>query len=213
MAITNDQGDIVQRYGYEAFGQLTASDPTFDNFYTYTGREYDKETGLYYYRARYYDAMEGRFISKDPIGFRSGTTNLYSYVGNNPIRYIDPWGENQSIWDVAPLNREVRAYEKVGKKIVKNTPYVIAGTGAVLLLPVAPEAWPFIASTGSKLCTAGASYYTTAMVATGTPAGQKALSRTLDVAEGFFSAPSQPKSIQGAGAQFIAIFRDYQLMP
>jgi len=56
-----------------------------------TGREWDKETGLYYYRARYYDPMDGNFISKDPIGFKGGI-NLYSYVGQNPINRIDPSG-------------------------------------------------------------------------------------------------------------------------
>ena len=60
--------------------------------YTYTGREWDKETGLYYYRARYYDPMEGRFISKDPIGFRGGDVVLYGYVHNNPINRKDPKG-------------------------------------------------------------------------------------------------------------------------
>jgi RHS repeat-associated protein len=55
----------------------------FENSYTYTGREWDKETGLYYYRARYYDPMEGRFISKDPISFAGGDVNLYGYVRNN----------------------------------------------------------------------------------------------------------------------------------
>jgi len=60
--------------------------------YTYTGREWDKETGLYYYRARYYDPMEGRFISKDPIGFAGGDVNLYGYTGNNPINLTDPTG-------------------------------------------------------------------------------------------------------------------------
>jgi len=49
---------------------------SFRNSYTYTGREWDKETGLYYYRARYYDPMDGRFISKDPIGFDGGI-NIY----------------------------------------------------------------------------------------------------------------------------------------
>ena len=43
-----------------------------------TGREFDKETGLYYYRARYYDPMEGRFISKDPIGFKGGINRIQS---------------------------------------------------------------------------------------------------------------------------------------
>jgi uncharacterized protein RhaS with RHS repeats len=51
----------------------------------------DKETGLYYYRARYHDPVEGRFISKDPIGFEGGI-NLYAYVQNNPINWIDPDG-------------------------------------------------------------------------------------------------------------------------
>jgi RHS repeat-associated protein len=52
-----------------------------------TGREFYKETGLYYYRARYYDPIEGRFISKDP--FKGGDVNLYGYVKNNSINYKD----------------------------------------------------------------------------------------------------------------------------
>lgn len=58
----------------------------------YTGREWDKETGLYYYRARYYDPIEGRFISKDPIGFAGGDVNVYGYVGNNAINRTDSTG-------------------------------------------------------------------------------------------------------------------------
>ena len=58
-----------------------------------TGREWDKETGLYFYRARYYDPMEGRFIQKDPIGFKNGI-NLYNYVRANPINNTDPKGES-----------------------------------------------------------------------------------------------------------------------
>lgn len=57
-----------------------------------TGREWDKETGLYYYRARYYDPMEGRFVSKDPIGFKGGI-NLYNYTDSNPVNRTDPTGE------------------------------------------------------------------------------------------------------------------------
>jgi len=57
----------------------------------FTGREWDPETGLYYYRARYYDPKIGRFISEDPIGFAAGT-NFYNYVENNPVRYTDPYG-------------------------------------------------------------------------------------------------------------------------
>ena len=60
---------------------------------TYTGRELDGESGLYYYRARYYDPQTGRFLSEDPIGFDAGDQNLYRYVANNPITFVDPDGE------------------------------------------------------------------------------------------------------------------------
>jgi RHS repeat-associated protein len=60
--------------------------------YTYTGREYDEETGLYCYRARYYSPDLQRFISEDPIGFEGGDVNLYAYVHSNPVNRIDPLG-------------------------------------------------------------------------------------------------------------------------
>ncbi|MEM7595895.1 MAG: RHS repeat-associated core domain-containing protein, partial [Cyanobacteria bacterium P01_A01_bin.83] len=60
----------------------------------YTGREFDSETGNYYYRARYYDSDTGLFISTDPIGFAAGDSNLYRYVGNSPLIYTDPYGED-----------------------------------------------------------------------------------------------------------------------
>jgi RHS repeat-associated protein len=53
----------------------------------------DGETGLYYYRARYYDPTMGRFISEDPLGFGAGDTNLYRYVGNSSTMATDPTGE------------------------------------------------------------------------------------------------------------------------
>jgi RHS repeat-associated protein len=57
----------------------------------FTGREWDPEIGLYYYRARYYDPKAGRFISEDPIGLTGGM-NYYAYVGNQPIEGWDPLG-------------------------------------------------------------------------------------------------------------------------
>jgi RHS repeat-associated protein len=57
----------------------------------FTGREYDREIGLYYNRARYYDANLGRFISRDPIGV-ADNVSLYSYVGNNPVNATDRMG-------------------------------------------------------------------------------------------------------------------------
>lgn len=91
IAITDGNGNPVQKYAYDSFGGVTPS-TNFVNSYTYTGREWDKETGLYYYRARYYDPMEGKFISKDPIDFKGGDSNLYGYTKNNPINFSDPTG-------------------------------------------------------------------------------------------------------------------------
>jgi len=90
ISITGANKNIVQSYGYDSFGN-TKQATGFRNSYAYTGREYDQEAQLYYYRARYYDPMEGRFVSKDPIGFDGGI-NVYAYVQNNPANYSDPFG-------------------------------------------------------------------------------------------------------------------------
>ena len=69
-ALTDLSGKVVQNYEYDPFGNLKDQKNRIKQPFTYTGREWDKETGLYFYRARYYDPMEGRFIQKDPIGLR-----------------------------------------------------------------------------------------------------------------------------------------------
>ncbi|MHB1038450.1 MAG: RHS repeat-associated core domain-containing protein, partial [Pirellulales bacterium] len=60
--------------------------------FTYTARELDSDTGLYYYRARWYDAATGKFMSEDPIDFAGGDENLYRYCANNPLLLSDPSG-------------------------------------------------------------------------------------------------------------------------
>jgi RHS repeat-associated protein len=55
------------------------------------------DTGLYYYRARYYNSQTGRFISQDPIGFGGGINN-YAYVGDAPTGFVDPFGTDKSAW-------------------------------------------------------------------------------------------------------------------
>ena len=92
--LLDDVGNTVNQISYDAFGNITnETDPSIDFRFTYTGRELDEETGQYYYRARYYDPMTGRFINEDLIGFDGGDTNLYRYVGNSPTLYTDPSGQ------------------------------------------------------------------------------------------------------------------------
>jgi len=82
---------VVNHLEYDAFGQIvsqTGGEPRF----TYTARERDVATGLYYYRARWYDAGTGRFLSEDPLSYAAGDINVYRYVGNSPTNLADPSG-------------------------------------------------------------------------------------------------------------------------
>ena len=102
VALSNDNAQIVETYSYEVFGKTTIKDANgtilltrasaFGNPFMFTGREYDSETGLYYYRARYYRPEIGRFMQVDPLEYRAGL-NLYAYVKNNPVNLIDPYGK------------------------------------------------------------------------------------------------------------------------
>src|SRR5437016_11977444 len=77
-----------------ALANLTAPTASLVNPFQYTARESDTESGLYYYRARYYDPTAGRFISEDPNdqGSLYDNPNLYEYVENNPANWIDALG-------------------------------------------------------------------------------------------------------------------------
>jgi RHS repeat-associated protein len=100
-SLSNSAGTLANTYTYDSFGKLTGSTGTLLNPFQYTGREFDPETGIYEYRARYYDQNAGRFISEDPIAFRAGV-NFYRYVLNNPVIHVDPpglgWGNSSWTW-------------------------------------------------------------------------------------------------------------------
>ena len=109
-ALTNSSGTIVETYDTDAYGrtlifnataatpdgdwwdddEVTTDEPLCD--FIFTGRRYDPESEIYFYRARYYNQELGRFISKDPIGYMAGSMSLYEYVMSDPNYWVDPHG-------------------------------------------------------------------------------------------------------------------------
>ncbi len=89
-SLSNSSGSIANTYLYDSFGNSTASTGSLTNPFQFTAREHD-ESGLYFYRARYYDPSSGRFLSEDPIRFDGGG-NFYLYTGNSPLSWYDPFG-------------------------------------------------------------------------------------------------------------------------
>jgi RHS repeat-associated protein len=89
-ALASDYSTTVDTITYDSFGKPLGNTSLGTRF-LYAGRDYDADTELYYYRARWYDPQLRRFISEDPIGLNGGI-NLYAYVGNNPINATDPSG-------------------------------------------------------------------------------------------------------------------------
>jgi RHS repeat-associated protein len=89
--LTNSVGAVVSQTSYDSFGNPSSGVSL--TRYGYTGREFDSETGLYYYRARWYDPKLGRFISEDPIGFAGRDVNTYRYAQNSPLNLFDLSGE------------------------------------------------------------------------------------------------------------------------
>ena len=95
-ALTSETGEIAQTIKYQSYGKpviVIYDQAAATNPYYFTAKELDAETGLYYYRARYYDWLRGAFTQEDPIGFSGGDTNLYTYVKNRPINAVDPSGK------------------------------------------------------------------------------------------------------------------------
>ncbi len=97
--MTDATGMIQDESDYFPWGGEIPYVNNLDNHYKFTGKERDNESGLDYFGARYYSNGLGRFISTDPIHFQASMLrdpqrfNLYAYVRNNPLRFVDPKGE------------------------------------------------------------------------------------------------------------------------
>lgn len=121
------------------------------NPFQYTAREFDSETSLYYYRARYYDPTVGRFISEDPARFQSGT-NFYPYVDNTPLNAIDPTGRNLC-FEVTPRGMtEVPCADPKGGMSCIDVP---GGVSCVVPIPPGPPPGIALSSAGDSMSAPG----------------------------------------------------------
>jgi RHS repeat-associated protein len=110
LVVNAGDGTIVQRMDYDSFGRvITDTSPGFQPF-GFAGGLYDPDTGLTRFGARDYDADAGRWTTKDPIGFRGGSTNLYRYALNDPVNFLDLTGlATNASFPGAPLDPSIPA--------------------------------------------------------------------------------------------------------
>jgi RHS repeat-associated protein len=119
-SLTSATGAITGRYTYDTYGQIGADSP-----YTYTGREWDAPSGLYHYRARWYEPSTGRFISEDPVP----AANLYHYALGSPTDLADPSGRD-SLADQSATQMIIGTLANYGKQALVGT--VLGGVGSGL---------------------------------------------------------------------------------
>jgi RHS repeat-associated protein len=120
-ALTDSSGVIQDAIDYAAFGAVNfETSATYGGHIKYTAREYDAATGLYFYRARFYDPVAGRFLSEDPSGFAAGDPDLYRYVSNFVTSATDPSGL-EGEWQ-----EMIRQYEQMARSPVYKETYQLA---------------------------------------------------------------------------------------
>ena len=123
-AIVSSTGAIIDRINYDGFGNIISeSNAASSDRYLWTGREFDRVTGLQYNRARYYDPTIGRWMTPDPAGFAAGDSNLYVYAFDDPTNLRDPSGMSWNRGGMTPSStghfRTATLFEPLSRKRVK----------------------------------------------------------------------------------------------
>jgi len=141
--LVDSTGNVQNSYSYDAFGNTTAYSEQVENRFCYTGEQYDAVIGQYYLRARYYDPSVGRFTQEDT--YRGDGLNLYAYVSNNPVRYIDPSGHRIVNLDDSGVSEKCNEIDYVskdsqgtGNNVADNVHYFELWDGNTILIE-APE--------------------------------------------------------------------------
>lgn len=141
LALTDTTGQVVGAFAYDTYGKVVARSGSAGTPFTYVGAYGVMEgaENLFFMRHRYYDAVTGRFIQRDPIGFAGGQTNLYAYAGNSVVGRIDPSGLGPFGWnlpfaDAAPGS----TMDQFLRKIFRQKVVTINGKPTLTLVEKAP---------------------------------------------------------------------------
>ncbi len=106
MYLTNSLGNVVNKYRYDSFGNILSNVENIDNSYYYNCENYDKESGLYYLRARYLNPQTGTFTQEDTYQgniYDAISLHKYLYAASNPVVYEDPTGNSYDSIKVAAI--------------------------------------------------------------------------------------------------------------
>lgn len=118
-------------YSYDAFSSILESREDITNRILYTGQQYDKETGQYYLRARYYNPVIGRFTQEDT--YRGDGLNLYAYCANNPVMYYDPSGHDKATQtNNTPKSTPAGEIDFEGGSTSGKTNFIVSPNGIVV---------------------------------------------------------------------------------
>jgi RHS repeat-associated protein len=152
--LVGNSGGVIDHVDYGVFGNVVGeTSPAEGDAFKFAGMRYDAAVRLEFDRARWYDPASGRFVSRDPIGFAAGDTNIYRYVGNEPTDFSDPSGLLEppsagDLWEYLknprlpfdlPSGGELWAYLKNPPKDTKKPPVEIPDSIMMILMMISPE--------------------------------------------------------------------------
>jgi len=151
--VTDAAGAVQESYKYDPYGNPSIFDSlgsplttsAIGNRYMYTGREWDEESSIYYYRARMYDPAMGRFLQRDPVGYQD-SLNLYQYAGNSPTNAFDPMGgrikwNGSGAWKAVKNNAKGLVIAAIGYYILPEAALAaLSGSFAIQILALAGSA-------------------------------------------------------------------------
>ena len=112
-ALVDSSGNLLARYLYDPYGNLLSKSGSLAdaNTYRFSSKEIHANSGMYYYGFRFYEPNLQRWLNQDPMGVAGGI-NLYGFVGNNPIGFVDAYGLDWTQWPV------VQWWERVTRPLI-----------------------------------------------------------------------------------------------